>query len=249
MDNKEAKKLLREHTTALQKLLGDDLKDEALKQAKAAKLGKRTLIDRIKEFPVVEKVTSLGTAGTVAVSTAAVAQTELAVNYTEIVVAQVAEDVYTGVIEPPGFIDSWVDFDDLHVWGQDVIADKISSIADSIPESPDVSDGTSSDVPSEQPPSATEQSQPVEESKEQAQEKSEEEKPPSEKEKVKEEKSEQTEKEVTEDKKQSEEKVPSEESKDEPKEDVKSVEKVETPAIDMEDPIKPHDMVNPSPVR
>ena len=248
MDNKEAKKLLREHTTALQKLLGDDLKDEALKQAKAAKLGKRTLIDRIKEFPVVEKVTSLGTAGTVAVSTAAVAQTELAVNYTEIVVAQVAEDVYTGVVEPPGFIDSWVDFDDLHVWGQGVIADKISAIEDSISESSDVSDGTSSDAPSEQPPSSTEQSQAVEETKEQAQEKSEEAKPSSDKEEVKEEKSEETEKEATEDKKQSEEKTPSEESKDEPKEDVKSVEKVETPTIDMDDPIKPHDMVTVSPV-
>ena len=39
----------------------------------------------------------------VAVGTAAITQAELAVNYTEIVVAQVAEDVWEGHIEPPWF--------------------------------------------------------------------------------------------------------------------------------------------------
>ena len=162
MDNKEAKKLLREHTTALQKLLGDDIKEEAIKHAKGAKLAKKTFIDRVKEFPVVEKISSLGTAGTVAVSTAAVTQADLAVNYTEVVVAQVAEDVWEGVIEPPGFIDAFVDFDSLHVWGQQVIAEKVAEVSelqptsepsaessDTTPQSSASSQDTSSDTPSQ----------------------------------------------------------------------------------------------------
>jgi len=135
MDNKEAKKLLREHSKALQKLLGDDLKTEALEKAKGAKLAKKTFIDRVKEFPVVEKISSLGTAGTVAVGTAAATQADLAINYTEIVVAQVAEDVWEGVIEPPGFIDTFVDFDSLHTWGQQVIAEKVAEVSELQPTS------------------------------------------------------------------------------------------------------------------
>lgn len=130
MDDKEAKKLLREHSKALQKLLGDDLKTEALEKAKGAKLAKKTFLGRVKELPVVEKISSLGTAGTVAVGTAAATQADLAINYTEIVVAQVAEDVWEGVIEPPGFIDTFVDFDSLHVWGQDIIAEKVAEVSE-----------------------------------------------------------------------------------------------------------------------
>ena len=44
MDHKEAKKLLREHTTALQKILGDDIKDQAIKQAAVAKGAKKTFL-------------------------------------------------------------------------------------------------------------------------------------------------------------------------------------------------------------
>lgn len=162
MDDKEAKKLLREHTTALQKLLGDNLKEKAIEQAKGAKLAKKTFIDRVKEFPVIEKISSLGTAGTVAVSTAAVTQADLAVNYTEVVVAQVAEDVWEGVIEPPGFIDAFVDFDSLHTWGQQVIAEKVAEVSelqttsapsvessDTKPEASASSQGTASDTPSQ----------------------------------------------------------------------------------------------------
>lgn len=225
MDGKEAKKLLKEHKDALEKLLGDDLKDEAIKHAKGAKLAKKTFIDRIKEFPVVEKVTSLGTAGTVAVSTAAVTQTDLAVNYTEIVVAQVAEDVYTGVIEPPGFIDAWVDFDDLHVWGQDVIADKIAEIADPTPQVSSVVENVSSDVVTEVKPETkvetVEESKPSIDEKETSQD-------------DKEETSEETDKESTEDNKESQDKTEaSEEIKEEPKEEVKlEIPRVETPKDD-----------------
>ena len=129
MDHKEAKKLLREHTTALQKLLGDDIKEEAIKHAKGAKLAKKTFLGRVKELPVVEKISSLGTAGTVAVGTAAATQADLAINYTEIVVAQVAEDVYKGIIEPP-FLFDMVDYEALHIWGQQVIADKVAEVSE-----------------------------------------------------------------------------------------------------------------------
>jgi hypothetical protein len=139
MDGKEAKKNLQDLKESLEKILGDDgLKEEASQHSKAAKAGARTLLDRLKEFPVVEKISSLGTAGTMAVGTAAVAQTELAVTYTELVVAQVAEDVYEGVIEPPAFFESFVDFDDLHSWGQEMISERVAAIEDPTGSSVDV---------------------------------------------------------------------------------------------------------------
>ena len=71
MDNK-AKKNLQGFKESLEKVLGDDgLQEEAQEHAKAAKQGAKTLIGRLKELPVVEKISSLGTAGTVAVGTAA----------------------------------------------------------------------------------------------------------------------------------------------------------------------------------
>ena len=121
MDNKEAKKNLQELKESLEKVLGDDgLQEEAQEHAKAAKQGAKTLIGRLKELPVVEKISSLGTAGTVAVGTAAATQAELAVNYTEIVVAQVAEDVYEGIIEPP-FLFDMIDYESLHIWGRKLL--------------------------------------------------------------------------------------------------------------------------------
>lgn len=130
MDNKEAKKNLQELKESLEKVLGDDgLQEEAQEHAKAAKQGAKTLIGRLKELPVVEKISSLGTAGTVAVGTAAATQAELAVNYTEIVVAQVAEDVWEGVIEPP-FLFDMIDYESLHIWGQEVIAEKVAEVSE-----------------------------------------------------------------------------------------------------------------------
>jgi len=236
MDDKEAKKLLREHTTALQKLLGNNLKEEAIKQAKGAKLAKKTFIDRVKEFPVVEKISSLGTAGTVAVSTAAVTQADLAVNYTEVVVAQVAEDVWEGVIEPPGFIEAFVDFDSLHSWGQQVIAEKVAEVSelqttsppsaessDTKPEASASSQGTASDTPSQKQATESETKPEKKESKVEEKEASKD----SEKGQNKEGKQEPPQEQQTEEPKESQEK-PSSES-DTKSDDVKELPIVETP--------------------
>jgi hypothetical protein len=58
-----------------------------------AKALKKSLIERIKDLPVVTQVSQLGAAGTVAVSTAAVTQVDIAKDRTEIFVAEVAQDV------------------------------------------------------------------------------------------------------------------------------------------------------------
>lgn len=243
MDDKEAKKLLREHTTALQKLLGDNLKEEAIKQAKGAKLAKKTFIDRVKEFPVVEKISSLGTAGTVAVSTAAVTQADLAVNYTEVVVAQVAEDVYTGVIEPPGFINAFVDFDSLHTWGQQVIAEKVAEVSelqptsapsvessDTTPQSSASSQGTASDTPSQKQATESKTEPAEKESKAKENNSSKD----SEKGQDKEGKQEQPQEQQTEEKKESQENNTSEESK------TAELPIVNTTIDSFDDDIKPH---------
>ena len=101
MDKKVAKELLVKHKEALDILLESegmgDIKvgaDKALKVAEeGTKQFNKTLLEKFREFPIVEKISSLGTAGTVAVSTAAVTQTELAVDMTQVFVAEVAEDV------------------------------------------------------------------------------------------------------------------------------------------------------------
>lgn len=237
MDHKEAKKNLQDLKESLEKVLGDDgLKEEASQHSKAAKAGARTLLDRLKEFPVVEKISSLGTAGTMAVGTAAVAQTELAVTYTELIVAQVAEDVYEGIIEPPAFFESFVDFDDLHSWGQEMISERVAAIEDPTGSSVDVD--TDNVVDAKQP-SNTEPTPTQEPSKEQAQEKSEESKQPSKNNEDKESsQQDETKEEIKEES--------SEESKEESKEEVKQeIPIVETPIEPMEDDITPHRHISP----
>jgi hypothetical protein len=239
MDGKEAKKNLQDLKESLEKILGDDgLKEEASQHSKAAKAGARTLLDRLKEFPVVEKISSLGTAGTMAVGTAAVAQTELAVTYTELVVAQVAEDVYEGVIEPPAFFESFVDFDDLHSWGQDMISERVAAIEDPTGLSVDVD--TDNAVDTKQPNSV--ESTPTQEpQEEQAQEKSEESKQSSTS-------NEDTKSEPQEEpKEETKQEEPLEESKEEPKKEVKQeIPVIETPIDPMEDDITPHRQVSPT---
>ena len=246
MDNKEAKKNLQDLKESLEKVLGDDgLKDEALEHAKAAKQGAKTLLERIKEFPVVEKISSLGTAGTVAVSTAAVTQADLAVNYTEIVVAQVAEDVWEGVIEPPGFIDAFVDFDSLHTWGQQVIAEKVAEVSelqptsapsvessDTKPEASVSSPGTADDKSSQKQATESETKPEEKESKVEEKEASKD----SEKEQDKEDKKEPLQEQETEEKKESQLKESSPES-DTKLDDVKDLPIVETP-IDLDESIR-----------
>ena len=236
MDSKEAKKNLQELKESLEKVLGNDgLKDEAQEQAKAAKQGAKTLIGRLKELPVVEKISSLGTAGTVAVGTAAATQAELAVNYTEIVVAQVAEDVYKGIIEPP-FLFDMVDYEALHIWGQGVIAEKVAEVS----ELQSTSQPSAETTDPKSAPSASSQdtgdgkpsqSKPTESSQESKAEKSEtkESKPSSDNEETKSEPQEEPKEETKQD-------TPSEESK------ATELPVVNTP-IDSFDDIKPHSSV------
>jgi hypothetical protein len=239
MDGKEAKKNLQDLKESLEKILGDDgLKEEASQHSKAAKAGARTLLDRLKEFPVVEKISSLGTAGTMAVGTAAVAQTELAVTYTELVVAQVAEDVYEGVIEPPAFFESFVDFDDLHSWGQEMISERVAAIEDPTGSSVDVD--TDNAVDTKQPNSV--EPTPTQEPSKNKLRKS-----------LKNRSNHLRSNEETESKPQEEPKEETkqeeslEESKEEPKKEVKQeIPIVETPIDPMEDDITPHRQVSPT---
>lgn len=138
MDKKVAKELLVKHKEALDILLESDgmgdIKVSADKALKVAEEGtkefQKTLLEKFREFPIVEKVTSLGTAGTVAVSTAAVTQTELAVDMTQVFVAEVAEDVVEERFEVPHFFEMVVDFNDLNDWGQQVIAEKVAEVSE-----------------------------------------------------------------------------------------------------------------------
>ena len=119
MDKKKAKCILEDHSKALEVLLESDgmanVKAEAEEAIESASEGtkalKRSLLDRVKDLPVVQKVSELGTAGTIAVSTAAVAQTELATDLTQVFIADVAQDAVEERFEVPQFIDTFVDFD------------------------------------------------------------------------------------------------------------------------------------------
>jgi hypothetical protein len=139
MDKKTAKQNLRELRDSLSKVLdgkeyqsADEIKKqskEAIQQARSAgKQLKKSLLEKVKDLPVVQKVSELGTAGSVAVS--AVAQTTVAVDQTEVFVASVANDVVEQRIEVPMFIDTFVDFHELNDWGQVVIAEKIAAVSE-----------------------------------------------------------------------------------------------------------------------
>ena len=250
MDKKKAKRILEDHSKALEVLLESDgmanVKAEAEEAIESASEGtkalKRSLLDRVKDLPVVQKVSELGTAGTIAVSTAAVAQTELATNLTQVFIADVAQDVVEERFEVPQFIDTFVDFDQLHTWGQKVIASKVSELQSSSEPSAETSDpkpppssssqGTSDDTPS--------QSKSTESSQEQEQQKSEttEDKSSNSNEETKSEPQEEPKEEIKQD-------TPSEETKTESKTDVNTF--TETP-IDTLDDIKPHQLRQISPV-
>ncbi len=274
MDKKTAKSKLRELRDSLSKVLDEkefqspeEIKEqskEALEQAhKASKQFKKTLVGRIKELPIVDKVSQLGTAGTVAVSSAAVVQTELAVDQTQVFIAEVANDVVEQRIEAPLFIDTFVDFYELNDWGQVVIAEKVSEAQafvaevseqqptsqqssvseDTKPEASSSSKDSSSDSPSDKPSSNTEQKSGETESK--AEEKS------SSDEKV-EEKSEEVKKETQETQEESKEEAKAEDTQEqqnapEGKSEsiVDEIPLIETP-IDYQDDIKPHRQVSPT---
>ena len=136
MDYKNAQQKLSELRDSLDKVLGGKTEgpnredaEEALKAAKdGARRAKKTLLGRVKDFPVVDKIAQLGTAGTVAVGTAAVTQTNIAVDETEVFVASVANDVVEQRFYVPPILDRLVDFPSLDSWGQKVIQEKVAKV-------------------------------------------------------------------------------------------------------------------------
>ena len=256
------------------KKVGKNLAKEAGKEV-AKDQAQQTVVQKVVEqvqnvaAPVIEKVTTLGTAGTVAMGTAAVTQVELATDQTETLVALVANDVIEQRIEAPMFIDVFVDFEAVNDWGQEVMAEKVAeaqTFADEVSEQIQIQTETSSepdpkpqpvaasdsveektsDVKAEQEESKPEPQPKEEQPKEETQEKNS--SKDSDQEQDKEDKPVKAQEAKTETEEQNEQKSPSEEIKEEIKEEVKNdPPKVETPTLDEIDPIKPHDLVNPSP--
>ena len=138
MDNKTAKNKLRELRDSLSEILdegnSEHIKDSIKEVRRTAEEGskqlKKSLVEQIKSLPVVDKVAQLGTAGTIAIGSSAVTQVDLAKDYTEVFVAEVAQDVIEERFEVPHFIDSFVDFDNLHIWGQEIIAEKVAEVSE-----------------------------------------------------------------------------------------------------------------------
>jgi outer membrane biosynthesis protein TonB len=136
MDYKNAKQKLSELRDSLDEVLGSKSEgpsredaEEALKAAKdGSRRAKKTLLGRIKDLPVVDKIAQLGTAGTVAVSTAAVTQTNIAVDETEVFVASVANDVVHERLRFPPVINNFVDFSALDSWGREVMQEKVAEV-------------------------------------------------------------------------------------------------------------------------
>ena len=263
MDKQTANKKLKELRDSLSQLLdgksyssSEEIKEqsaEAIKSArKASSTLKKSFIEKIKDLPVVQKVSELGTAGSVAVSTAAVAQTTVAVDQTEVFVASVANDIVEERIEVPMFIDTFVDFHVLNDWGQVVIAekmeaaqefvDKVEAIASPSAPSPSKSEtpsgvdpkpSSSESSPTQKSDGPSEQKQAEDKSEEQSkkeskvEEKDSSEETKSDSEKDKEDKQQQSQERQTENKRESQEEASSEPSTE--PEDVKELPIVETP--------------------
>ena len=136
MDYKNAKQKLSELRDSIDEVLGakgevPSLEDaeQALEVAREdAERAKKSLLKRVKDLPVVDKITQLGAAGTVAVSTAAVTQTNIAVDHTEVFVASVANDVVEHRLSFPAFVENIVNFDAVNVWGQGVMQAKVAEV-------------------------------------------------------------------------------------------------------------------------
>lgn len=228
MDKQTAKKTLKDLRDSLNQVLdskgsGVDHADakEALKQTnQAAKQLKKSLLERVKEFPVVQKVSELGTAGTIAVSTAAVAQTELATDLTQVFVAEIAEDVKEERFEVPRFIDHYVDFDAVYSWGQEVIQEKVAE-AQELASPPSQSKNETSERPDPKPESVVVSDDEPDEEKENSTE-----------EKDKSDKTEPDQEEKTEDEKEVQEESLEESKVEEPEEVKPELPRVETPEHD-----------------
>jgi len=257
MDKQTANKKLKELRDSLSQVLdgksyssSEEIKKqsaEAIKSArKASSTLKKSFIEKIKDLPVVQKVTELGTAGSVAVSTAAVAQTTVAVDQTEVFVASVANDIVEERIEVPMFIDAFVDFHELNDWGQIVMTEKVEAAQEFVekaeaiaspapsqsqtPSSLDSKPSSSASSPSQKSDGQSEQKQAESKSEEQSKKETKAEEKDSSKndsEKDKEDKQQQNQEQQTEDKQESQEEASSEPST-EPL-DVKELPIVETP--------------------
>lgn len=205
MDKDKAKEILVEHTRALNVLLDDDsLKTVSVEapdaegtlegiESREEKLSFiRKLFQKAQKLPVVETLVQLGPAGSVAITTAAITQGELAQSTTETFVAEVANDVVEQRIEAPNFVHNFVDFEEINDWGQFVIAERYiaaqtyaSEVSEQIqtkiqtgeipvskPSSSDASPSQTS-APEQQPQSESESSAEQKPQSEQAPEKSE----------------------------------------------------------------------------
>jgi hypothetical protein len=136
MDYKNAQQKLSELRDSLDKVLGGKSEgpsrkdaEDALKAAKdGARRAKKTLLGRIKDLPIIDKIAQLGAAGTVAVGTAAVTQTNIAVDETEVFVASVANDVVHERLILPPLITDYVDFGALNSWGAGVMQQKVAKV-------------------------------------------------------------------------------------------------------------------------
>jgi hypothetical protein len=261
MDKKQARKELQTLRDSITKVLGEkdheDISEHIQEAQESAREGakalKKSLIERIKDLPVVNQVSQLGAAGTVAVSTAAVTQVDIAQDRTEIFLAEIANDVVEQRFEVPQFIDNFVDFASLNDWGQGVIAEKVAEAQSFVAEA--------SEQPQTSTPSAESSDTTPETSSSSQDNSSDNASQPSETEEPQEPKSEESE--PKEDKSSSE---PTEEAKDvkpsdDPQEESKgdteqseaksdAILQVETPIDSFDDDIKPHSSVRPvSPVQ
>lgn len=259
MKPEDAKKNLEDLRDSLNEVLGKgvietsaDNKEKAIEFRDSAKEDQASffqrLVEKTQKLPVVETFSNLGVAGSVAISTAAVTQTDLAKDLTEVFVAEVANDVVHERFEVPQFLDDIVDFHVVNDWGQEVIAEKLveaqefvakaevseqpssqtetPASEDTKPSSEPSSDSTSSDTPDEQQESSTEKST------EEAESKVEEKSPSEETKEDNEPKEEPKQEEVKEAKEESPQSKPSQSS-----------EPVKTPMEDPIDEIKPHQTV------
>ena len=239
MDKDKAKEILVEHTRALNVLLDDDsLKVVAVEapdaegtlegiESREEKLSFiRKLFQKAQKLPVVETLVQLGPAGSVAITTAAITQGELAQSTTETFIAEVANDVVEQRIEAPQFVHNFVDFEEINDWGQFVIAERYvaaqtyaSEVSEQIQtkiqtgEIPVSKPSSSAASPSQ--PSAPEQ-QPQSEPEPEA-----EQKPQSEQAPEKSEPEEEPKEEKTEESSEAKEESKQEESKEEPKQEAK----------------------------
>jgi hypothetical protein len=128
----DAKKNLEDLRDSLNEVLGngvsEDKKEKSFEFRDSAKEDKASffqkMLGKAREIPVVDTFSQLGVAGSVAISSAAVTQTDLAKDMTEVFIAEIANDVVEQRIEPPAFMDDFIDFYELNDWGEVVIAER-----------------------------------------------------------------------------------------------------------------------------